>query len=541
MNRWHPRIASARGAAQDAGVLESARLWARDVKLRGGEEVKEYMATRDVQAFFHQVVLQTPARDSHFYEIIQAGRACHMYVDAEIALTEANRERVARLCGTVEALEERLLRELRAFIAAYAGTPVEDTLVLDSSAPHKWSRHYVLRLRGGRVFADNTHCGALARAFRHHVVTDGGQRPADAPVHPRDCWLYVLRRDHTDYQVDARGLESTVCVADLAVYTRDRQLRIQGSSKLGYEHWSQFLHEAHLDGARIHPPASPEALERSLVLAAAPLPAPGDALCVRVRELDGSEPVSSSRLPRAHAPAGRQSLKTEAAPEPPAYTTDWQQYPFERVWDDVLAPLPDGCVRQMAMRTADGFFVRRGVRFRSAAEWRAHALREQPAVYDVGMCVRADDPHEAFVARELTVDVDLDAESRQCACGGAKRTCEQCWPLVERAARFYAERLRTLLGAERVRAFKSGGRGVHVVCGDALLARMRACERRAFVARFLASEVRERGCRQAWPGYADAGDVLDLDEPVFVDTRHLCKAPLVRHPASGNVAEEIFF
>ena len=133
-------------------------VWALE---KNGSGSRSYLvATRDD---FWRRYRTLPAAFRHYYELIQTGRPCHMYLDVEfcrLSNPEQDGERMVRT----------LLEELQAALAELLGLPsLADAdaewcrvVDLDSSTPKKFSRHLILRLHGGTTaFATNQDCGRL--------------------------------------------------------------------------------------------------------------------------------------------------------------------------------------------------------------------------------------------------------------------------------------------------------------------------------------------------------------------------------------------
>ncbi|CAM9110286.1 unnamed protein product, partial [Discosporangium mesarthrocarpum] len=114
----------------------------------------------------------------HVYEIIREGMPCRMYFDLEFrkALNPG-------LDG--EALVKTWINVVAGKLYLDFGVVVEesDFLDLDSSTPKKFSRHVVLHMPGGQLFANNSHVGRFVNELAFEL-RDVGLPPLVQPEPP---------------------------------------------------------------------------------------------------------------------------------------------------------------------------------------------------------------------------------------------------------------------------------------------------------------------------------------------------------------------
>ena len=156
----------------------------------------------------------------HFYELIRADRACHLYYDLEYSKRANPSVSDADGRAATDALISLTLEELarEEGIKTEDGEPLRasDVVVeLQSTSATKFSRHLVFKLPGA-AFANAAHVGHFVRRLWKRVAET---RETD----PR-CALLFVRKDIDD-EVAATPF------VDLGVYTRNRAFRVYLSSK----------------------------------------------------------------------------------------------------------------------------------------------------------------------------------------------------------------------------------------------------------------------------------------------------------------------
>ena len=158
----------------------------------------------------------------HFYEVISEGSACKLYFDIEFN-KESNRD----VFGPV--LVDIFVNYVTSCLSVKYGVDCQrdHVLVLDSSTATKFSQHLVFNIMD-TVFENNVVCGkfvkAIAVAARNAVFDDlfDGYANAYHNTHGQDLDMLFVngRNGRQDF------------LADLSVYSRNRQFRIWKSSKL---------------------------------------------------------------------------------------------------------------------------------------------------------------------------------------------------------------------------------------------------------------------------------------------------------------------
>lgn len=191
-------------ADDDAGRQLRTRVFSFETAADGTRR----FVVASLRGFWRRYVAVPPAA-RHFYEIVRERTPCRLYFDIEY-LREFN----------PGADGEQLMRTLRFVVAARLqqcfGVLVdeEDFVDLDSSTAVKFSRHLVVRARPAEaLFRDTAHMARWVQAF---VSELDAARVEDEAVDA--LWLR-----------DAHG--GRHFFADLAVYTRNRAMRLFLSSK----------------------------------------------------------------------------------------------------------------------------------------------------------------------------------------------------------------------------------------------------------------------------------------------------------------------
>ncbi|KAL1528899.1 hypothetical protein AB1Y20_010221 [Prymnesium parvum] len=120
----------------------------------------------------------------HYYELLVAGRPCHLYLDLEYhrgANPRADGEAMVRVVR--DEVEGEVVRRWGEAVMGGA-----EWIEMDSSTAAKFSRHLVLRLAAA-AFADNAQCGELVRSVCARLHARGRRDPLAAAlwVQPGDA------------------------------------------------------------------------------------------------------------------------------------------------------------------------------------------------------------------------------------------------------------------------------------------------------------------------------------------------------------------
>ena len=159
----------------------------------------------------------------HYYELIRPETPCRLYFDLEfdrdvndISLVEAE-----KLMG--EFIEELGAEILQAYGIRIGRSNVVD---LDSSTATKFSRHLIVHLPNGQLFASSYHAGQFAKRLVGRIAdeTATGVLRSKGKNHLAKHLFVGSKR---------KGGSNEVCFVDLGVYTKNRLFRILGSHKFG--------------------------------------------------------------------------------------------------------------------------------------------------------------------------------------------------------------------------------------------------------------------------------------------------------------------
>lgn len=166
---------------------------------------------------FYAHYAQLPPQQRFYYELLQEGLPCHLHVDAEFKRkfnpqAKSDAEIHGLFCSEIT----EMLR----------GEGEVRVLSLDASNERKFSRHYIIKVVG-RCFANNYHCGAFMRRFCNRMIEKYGAPKENNP-------FFFL--DEQKVRMEEATTERVMFFCDLAVYTRNRQFRIYGSTKRAGEY-----------------------------------------------------------------------------------------------------------------------------------------------------------------------------------------------------------------------------------------------------------------------------------------------------------------
>ena len=166
---------------------------------------------------FMEKYVELDAGHRRFYEVIQEGRPSKLYLDVDVKLED----------GIPSNCEERmntLLHVISHHVEKMFDIKVDSTEIvqLDSSTPQKFSRHVIYP---GVVFRNNIECGYFVKGLADHArdVIDG--KKLNDVIGREEMTQLFLQRDSS----------APYFLADLSVYSRNRQFRIWQSTKLEKE------------------------------------------------------------------------------------------------------------------------------------------------------------------------------------------------------------------------------------------------------------------------------------------------------------------
>ena len=200
--------------------------------------------------FFQHYWRETDPRSRHYYELIPEGTPCRLYFDLEFA-KEINHITP----DETEALMTDFIDELCIeFQITYDISLSRSCIVdLDSSTDKKFSRHLIIHLPNGEIFADAFSAGLFVKRFVGRLAEEQStgaleRRRATLAKHlfvnkraPKSVDPEFLKSGHTaECVIDASprhgfNNKELACFVDLGVYTRNRLFRLMGSTKFGHE------------------------------------------------------------------------------------------------------------------------------------------------------------------------------------------------------------------------------------------------------------------------------------------------------------------
>lgn len=118
-----------------------------------------------------------------------------------------------------------LIDECREFYKTYLDEPDLPLVRLcDSSNEKKYSRHALFKSCTGDMFLNNAHCGAFYRHFFLLLVQKYG-------LPERNPFFMWSKDEH----ITENAVQLKVCIADQSIYTRNREYRLIGSTKMGQQ------------------------------------------------------------------------------------------------------------------------------------------------------------------------------------------------------------------------------------------------------------------------------------------------------------------
>jgi hypothetical protein len=171
----------------------------------------------------------------HYYELIREKTPCRLYLDLEfskISNPDISEEDSEQLMD--EFLQE-LMMEFQTIYNLHVSQ--ENMVDLDSSTDTKFSRHIVVHLPGGALFADAVAVGRFVRVFvgrlAEEVATGTMMTTKQKPALAKHLFVNSAPSRSTKTTPPSQESVSKTCFVDLGVYTRNRLFRLMGASKFG--------------------------------------------------------------------------------------------------------------------------------------------------------------------------------------------------------------------------------------------------------------------------------------------------------------------
>lgn len=166
-------------------------------------------------------------KQRHFYELIREKTPCRLYFDLEFSklanpdISEQDTELL------LDEFAEELIHEFRTM---YEIDLTRDDIVdLDSTTDKKFSRHWIVHLPNGALFADATAVGRFVRVFVGRLA----EALATGQMERETLAKYLFVNAAPSKAKGQRQASSKICFIDLGVYTRNRLFRVLGSCKYG--------------------------------------------------------------------------------------------------------------------------------------------------------------------------------------------------------------------------------------------------------------------------------------------------------------------
>jgi len=176
----------------------------------------------------------------HFYELIPESTPCRLYFDLEFSI-KANPH--ITLEDRESLVEEFIAEIITEFKMVHDISITRSCIVdLDSSTSTKFSRHLIVHLPNGELFADTFAAGQFVKRFVLRLSTDEALKKRHTILAK---YLFVNKKaqktnegtqekDSMNAQhEDISRNKNLTCFVDLGVYTRNRLFRIMGSTKYG--------------------------------------------------------------------------------------------------------------------------------------------------------------------------------------------------------------------------------------------------------------------------------------------------------------------
>ncbi len=465
-------------------------------------------------------ILKSSELEKHYYEIIQDGIACNLYIDIDIDLSVNNINK-----AEIEKLINELISNMKNFMIelSYA-TEFDDItfLCLDSTTDIKFSRHYIIKTKKG-WFKNVCHCGAFMRQFANYCYKLEG---VSSPYNSK--WWFKIKKPKKLTKI----YEGGGFIIDLSVYNVNRNFRTIFSSKKGKP--NAFYPFPYIDINDIN-------VYDYFVQADC------DDGLLNCKEWDGSEPISTNdvtfgRFDKVNRPMFKD-----------LYNFYRNSFNYDYVWEMFGDPS-----REFAFDLETGY--RRNMFFVNRESFKSYVKLKNPNSIHIG-------PKE-LVKRELIFDIDLtdfrhEGVNIRLCCEGNSKICKNCWPLLILTYEILKITLTEIFGFENIKFYFSGGKGIHCWVFDTSVLNLSEIDRNEVIlflrkdvvskkqyffeyiknneqVRKLVSLLDNSG---SFRKYEDIDPLLyywpRLDEGVTRQVNHLIKCPLSLHPGTLKLCEEI--
>ncbi|KAL3827028.1 hypothetical protein ACHAXA_007535 [Cyclostephanos tholiformis] len=230
---------------------DNTELWSMEPRIFAAETSlgKRKYIVGNMGRFLQHYWRETDPISRHFYELIPEGTPCRLYFDLEYA-KEINQI----THDESEMLMTEFIDELCSeFQSTYSITLSRSCIVdLDSSTEKKFSRHLIIHLPNGELFADAISVGLFVKRFVGRLAEElstgalEGRRAILAKhlfvnKRPPKSDVPALKSEYSaEHDTDAstkHGFDhkESICFVDLGVYSRNRLFRLMGSTKFGQD------------------------------------------------------------------------------------------------------------------------------------------------------------------------------------------------------------------------------------------------------------------------------------------------------------------
>mmetsp|Transcript_3699 Transcript_3699/g.4361 ORF Transcript_3699/g.4361 Transcript_3699/m.4361 type:complete len:635 (-) Transcript_3699:99-2003(-) len=216
---------------------------------QSGSGTRKYVVAH-LGRFLQKYWMDCEILNRHYYELIREGTPCRLYFDIEFnKVANPNIDDDAN-----EMLMNEFISELSTELQSLFNITInrKNIVDLDSSTDKKFSRHLIIHLPKGQLFADAPTCGIFVKNFVGRLAeeTATGEMKEKHPVLSKHLFLNreITSNDETVKKINDCKCESEkqqdsnnekqretpkVCFIDTGVYTRNRVFRILGSMKHG--------------------------------------------------------------------------------------------------------------------------------------------------------------------------------------------------------------------------------------------------------------------------------------------------------------------
>ena len=446
-------------------------LFAQDDKKKTEME-KEYLASSYATIFYYIKNKILIREERNLYELMLDNVPCDLYADLDISL-----ERNPNF-GNFEHIQRDFIVYVKYQMIEYGYCNSEsdvETLILDSTDATKISRHYIFRLKNGKMFKNVMQCGAFMRNLRNNIQNREGVDP-----HKNRFFAWTKRKKEEERNDPLKAL---CFILDMGIYTSHRVFRLCGCTKFGKKSYLKPIDEngvflGDFDTMKYEDFAKYFVQRNAKHIG----DHPDNIVCL---EPDGSNARSTSDL-----------LIFRPDLNPVISKKVWKDhydsyYPFEKIWKWVGHPNREFCFEYPtnSQKGRVGIDWKRYVFFDNCFEFETYVKKNLPIGIHIGAICETNSKSDAKM-KELVFDIDLDeyVDSKQNSlrgcCGKEKKCCDVCWQLALIAKVILEEVLKKFMGFKKVKFFFSGGRGMHCWVLDPEIMNFSRESREAILKRF---------------------------------------------------------